>query len=138
MKPIPIKKFAQIINAELTNPISTAAGTGAGPPHASDKITGVTTDSRMVKSGDCFFAIAGDKFDGHTFIDMVFSKGAICAVVSKDIKTKFSEKFVLKVPNTIEAFGKIAHYYRNDSIPLLSELPAPSARPPQDKSYPIV
>jgi UDP-N-acetylmuramoyl-tripeptide--D-alanyl-D-alanine ligase len=81
---------------------------------ASDKITGVTTDSRMVKEGDCFFAIAGDKFDGHTFIDIVFSKGAACAVVSKDITTKYPEKFILKVTDTIVAFGKVAHYYRNE------------------------
>jgi UDP-N-acetylmuramoyl-tripeptide--D-alanyl-D-alanine ligase len=106
MKPISIKKFAQIINAELINPASSLK--------TSDKITGVTTDSRMIKAGDCFFAIAGDKFDGHTFVDIVFSKGAACAVVSKDINTKYPKKFILKVTDTIEAFGKVAHYYRNE------------------------
>ena len=31
-------------------------------------ITGVSTDSRTVREGDCFIAVAGEKFDGHTFV----------------------------------------------------------------------
>ena len=75
--------------------------------------TGVSTDSRTVKKGDCFFAIAGKKFDGHDYIADVFAKGAICAVVQKDIdKEKFPGKCILKVDDTIQALGDLAREYR--------------------------
>ena len=49
----------------------------------SHDVTDVSTDSRTVKPGDCFFAIAGENFDGHNFFADVFAKGAACAVVSQ-------------------------------------------------------
>ena len=40
------------------------------------EVTGITTDSREVQSGDLYLAIAGERVDGHTFlkevIDMIF------------------------------------------------------------------
>jgi UDP-N-acetylmuramoyl-tripeptide--D-alanyl-D-alanine ligase len=75
--------------------------------------TGVSTDSRTVKAGDCFFAIAGENYDGHDYINDVFNKGAICAVVQKNInKRKFPGKFILKVDDTIQALGDLAREYR--------------------------
>lgn len=75
--------------------------------------TGVSTDSRTVKQGDCFFAIAGENFDGHDYIDDVFAKGAVCAVVQKDIdKKKFHGKCIVEVDDTIKALGDLARKYR--------------------------
>jgi UDP-N-acetylmuramoyl-tripeptide--D-alanyl-D-alanine ligase len=74
---------------------------------------GVSIDSRTIKAGDCFFAIIGDNFDGHSFVADAFGKGAACAVVSKDIAgEKFPGKYVLKVNDTIEALGHLAREYR--------------------------
>lgn len=39
-------------------------------------VTGVSFDSRNVKSGDAFFAITGDSFDGNEYIDDALSRGA--------------------------------------------------------------
>jgi UDP-N-acetylmuramoyl-tripeptide--D-alanyl-D-alanine ligase len=75
--------------------------------------TGVSTDSRTVKLGDCFFAIAGENFDGHDYIADVFAKGAVCAVVQKNIdEEKFSGKCIIKVDDTIGALGDLARQYR--------------------------
>jgi UDP-N-acetylmuramoyl-tripeptide--D-alanyl-D-alanine ligase len=75
--------------------------------------TGVSTDSRTVKPRDCFFAIAGENFDGHDYIADVFAKGAVCAVVQKSIdEEKFSGKCIIKVDDTIEALGDLARQYR--------------------------
>jgi UDP-N-acetylmuramoyl-tripeptide--D-alanyl-D-alanine ligase len=75
--------------------------------------TGVSTDSRIVKAGDCFFAVTGEKFDGHDYLRDVFEKGAVCAVVERDIETKdFAGKCVLRVRDTIEAMGILAGWYR--------------------------
>jgi UDP-N-acetylmuramoyl-tripeptide--D-alanyl-D-alanine ligase len=75
----------------------------------------VSTDSRTVKPGDCFFAISGENFDGHNFLADVFAKGAVCAVVSKDISAdKFPGTAILKVSDTIKALGDLARWYRMD------------------------
>lgn len=46
--------------------------------------TGYSIDSRTIKPGELFFAVRGEKFDGHDFVGQVFAKGAIGAVVSKE------------------------------------------------------
>jgi len=43
---------------------------------------GVAIDSRQVKEGDLFFALKGEKADGHQFIDAAIENGAVGAVVS--------------------------------------------------------
>ena len=77
---------------------------------------GVSTDSRTVKEGDCFFAIAGENFDGHDYIEDVFNKGAVCVVVSRDLKDEtretIHERRILRVDDTIKALGDLAREYR--------------------------
>src|SRR5437762_560889 len=46
--------------------------------------TGVSTDSRTVRPGDCFIALAGEKFDGHEFVAEVVKKGAVAVVVNEE------------------------------------------------------
>lgn len=43
-------------------------------------------DSRLVKENDVFFALKGERVDGHEFLDEVAKKGAKAAVISKDYK----------------------------------------------------
>jgi UDP-N-acetylmuramoyl-tripeptide--D-alanyl-D-alanine ligase len=76
------------------------------------RVTAVSTDSRTVQSGDCFFAISGPNFDGHDFLADAFAKGASCAVVSKDVA--ISNKIVLKVDDTVKALGALAAWYRKE------------------------
>lgn len=74
---------------------------------------GVSTDSRTTRPGDCFFAIPGENFDGHDYVNDAFAKGAVCAVVSKDIPLgKPTDKPILKVEDTIKALGDFAGEYR--------------------------
>lgn len=46
-------------------------------------ITGISIDSRTCDTGDAFFAIHGDRFDGHDFVDAALQKGAAIAVVER-------------------------------------------------------
>lgn len=71
---------------------------------------GVSTDSRNIKTGDCFFALTGDNFDGHNFVPDAFTKGAVCAVVSRDIDS--AGNCLLKVTDTMKALGNFAAEYR--------------------------
>lgn len=45
---------------------------------------GVSIDSRTIDDGDIFFAISGDRFDGHDFVASALKQGAALAVISKD------------------------------------------------------
>ncbi|MBI5308468.1 MAG: UDP-N-acetylmuramoyl-tripeptide--D-alanyl-D-alanine ligase, partial [Planctomycetes bacterium] len=40
------------------------------------KISGVSRDSKSVKPGDLFFAIKGERHDGHDFIEQAMNAGA--------------------------------------------------------------
>ena len=49
-------------------------------------VGGVSTDSRQVKAGDVFFAIPGEKFDGHDFVAKAILAGAAAAVVAPQVR----------------------------------------------------
>jgi UDP-N-acetylmuramyl pentapeptide synthase len=63
--------FADWVKGKLT-----AAGAGR-------EVQGVSTDSRSLKAGDAFFALKGERFDGHDHVGEAFGKGAILAVVQR-------------------------------------------------------
>ncbi len=95
MKEISIKDLARIIKVEPAGDFGGSA-------------IGISTDSRTVKPGDCFFAIAGENFDGHNYVKEAFAKGAVCAVVSQDVEGGT----ILKVDDTTKALGDLARHYR--------------------------
>ncbi len=45
---------------------------------------GYSIDSRTLQSGDLFFAVRGERLDGHDFVEAAFVRGAVGAVVRKD------------------------------------------------------
>jgi UDP-N-acetylmuramoyl-tripeptide--D-alanyl-D-alanine ligase len=105
MKKISITELTGIIKASIVV---------SGP--AMRVCTGLSTDSRTVQAGDCFFAVAGEKFDGHNYLRDAFAKGAACAVVERDIDTNdFADKFVLRVRDTIGSLGVLAGWYRREA-----------------------
>jgi len=74
---------------------------------------GVSTDTRTIRPGDCFFAIEGESFDGHNFVADAFEKGAACAVVSRNINVADKHTGpLLKVSDTVRALGDFAAWYR--------------------------
>ena len=111
MKKFSTKDLARIIKAH--EPRVTPAPSKVEGSHEQRFFTGVSTDSRTTKTGDCFFAIAGDNFDGHDFVSDAFEKGAVCAVVSREIKdSRFTDKVILVVDDTVKAIGDFARGYR--------------------------
>jgi UDP-N-acetylmuramoyl-tripeptide--D-alanyl-D-alanine ligase len=103
MQPISIETLARIVGAAATDrPDEDGA--------KASYITGVSTDSRTVQPGDCFFALAGENFDGHDYVAQVMQKGTACAVVSRDVPDAAGP--VLKVSNTVRALGDLARAYR--------------------------
>lgn len=47
-------------------------------------LKGFSVDTRTLKAGELFFALKGDRVDGHHFLEEAFSKGASAAIVSKE------------------------------------------------------
>jgi UDP-N-acetylmuramoyl-tripeptide--D-alanyl-D-alanine ligase len=105
MKKFAIKDLARIIKAR---PVEDSGRALRAACHGS--FIRVNTDSRTIKTGDCFFAIAGDNFDGHNYISDVFAKGAVCAVADRDIDS--GGNCLLRVSDTIKALGDFAAEYR--------------------------
>ena len=46
-------------------------------------ISGISIDSRDLKGGEAFFAIKGDRVDGHDFVNVATANGAALLVVSE-------------------------------------------------------
>ena len=45
---------------------------------------GYSIDTRTLQPGDLFFAVKGERFDGHDFVEQALESGAVGAVVRKD------------------------------------------------------
>ncbi len=71
-------------------------------------IAGFSIDSREVKKGDLFFALKGEKFDAHSFLKEVATRGAAAAVVNANYLGENCGLCLLKVPDVIEALQKLA------------------------------
>ncbi len=69
--------------------------------------TGISIDSRTVQKGDLFIALIGEFGDGHAYVADALKKGAVAAIVSKDIKDIPLEK-LLVVDDTLEGLRALA------------------------------
>lgn len=74
----------------------------------------VCTDSRTAQTGDLFFALAGDKFDGHDFLSEVERKGVIAVVVARSKAPAGMSCAVIVVDDPRQALGRLAAKYRAD------------------------
>ena len=79
--------------------------------------TSVTTDSRKAAKGVLFFAIKGERVDGHDFIQQVYDKGASVCIGEKE---PVNDMPYIKVDSTLQALKDLAEYYRSTlTIPII-------------------
>ena len=70
--------------------------------------SGYSIDSRTLQPGDLFFAVKGERFDGHDFVELALKSGAVAAVVSAEHAPHFSgEARILAVPDTLLALQRL-------------------------------
>ncbi len=104
-----------------------AMGGTADRPGLPGSVRRVTTDSRHVEPGDLFFALSGDRFDGHDFVPQAFASGATAAVVRQDYDAFESqvekntapvppEAILIRVDDPVAALGRLGRYYRRSVI----------------------
>jgi UDP-N-acetylmuramoyl-tripeptide--D-alanyl-D-alanine ligase len=70
---------------------------------------GYSIDSRTVGKGELFFAVQGERLDGHDFVAAAFKKGAIAAVVNQDQLHRYPDQTrLLPVADTLVALQALA------------------------------
>lgn len=69
----------------------------------------VSTDTRTIREGDVFFALRGDSFDGHQFVDTATGKGAVALVLEKPVaENPLSQLIVADAVKALGQAGKIS------------------------------
>ena len=74
---------------------------------------GYSIDSRTIGANDLFFAVKGDRLDGHDFVSEALDKGAAAAVVRKDQLHRYPDAArLLAVDDTLVALQTLARAVR--------------------------
>jgi len=105
-----IEKIAEILGGELIL---------NSPDH--NIIEDLLTDSRKVAHAETslFFAIKGDRHDGHSFVGNCLAEGIFNFVVS-DYKKDWKKGNYVVVENTLDALQRLAQHHREQfSIPVI-------------------
>jgi UDP-N-acetylmuramoyl-tripeptide--D-alanyl-D-alanine ligase len=99
----------------LEEVISAVRGRPLGAPPVTG-VRSVCTDSRTLQSEELFFALRGERFDGHDFVDAALERGATAAVVSDlaRIPERWQESGrLILVDDVCDALGRLAAYHRS-------------------------
>ena len=76
-------------------------------------VIGISIDSRTIAPGEAFFAIAGDRHDGHDFVTAALDKGARLAVVAAEKRAALPANApLLVVADVLEALRDLARAAR--------------------------
>jgi UDP-N-acetylmuramoyl-tripeptide--D-alanyl-D-alanine ligase len=104
--------------------------TGYQSAGGSQIITDVAIDSRLTIPGSLFVALPGERTDGHDFVAAAFAKGAIAALVQREIPGGFNTldlrepvtyaqattvplPVCLRVEDPLKAMQSLARYWRS-------------------------
>ncbi|MBR0366128.1 MAG: UDP-N-acetylmuramoyl-tripeptide--D-alanyl-D-alanine ligase [Clostridia bacterium] len=102
MQILSVKDIIKATHGELASKTKNTAGI---------EIDNITIDSRKVCEGALFVPLAGEKADGHDYINSALKHGALASLTGKDIKL-LSDGTVIRVSDTRKALGDIARYYK--------------------------
>ena len=78
---------------------------GARPVASDEAVAGWSIDSRTTAGGDLYFALRGEVHDGHEFVQAAFEKGAIAAVVEREVPAAGLQ---IPVPDSLAALQQLA------------------------------
>ena len=93
---LPLSRIAEFVSA-----------TGDSDPRAI--VQGYSIDSRTVQPGELFFAVKGERLDGHDYVEAALGRGAVAAVIRKDQLTRYPDpKGLLLLDDTLVALQTLA------------------------------
>lgn len=81
---------------------------------ASQEISGINMDSRLIEPGHIFVAVKGTQTDGHTYIQKAIEKGARTVVCENLPETLIENVTYIKVNDTEDVVGKLATTFYGD------------------------
>lgn len=76
------------------------------------RFNGVTTNSRQVTPGQVYFALPGEKHDGHQYVGEAYDQGAVAAVIAREIGNDYNKPLIM-VKDTVRALQSLASEYRS-------------------------
>ena len=91
LKPLLLSEVAAALNGRLVS--------------ADSRFNGVSIDSRAIAQGQLFIALTGPRFDGHDYLNEVAAKGAVAALVEREVPESTLPQLVVK--DTREALGQL-------------------------------
>ncbi|HET6176979.1 MAG TPA: UDP-N-acetylmuramoyl-tripeptide--D-alanyl-D-alanine ligase [Candidatus Sulfotelmatobacter sp.] len=102
-----ISKIAEFISADFRAKPATSASSPSGFPE--EVVQAYSIDSRTVGAGQLFFAVKGERLDGHDYVTAALEKGAAGAVARKDQLHRYpGETRLLAVDDTRLALQTLA------------------------------
>ena len=91
LKPLLLSEVAQALGGRLIA--------------ADSRFNGVSIDSRAISKGQLFIALTGPRFDGHHYLNEVAAKGAVAALVEREVPESTLPQLLVK--DTREALGQL-------------------------------
>ena len=71
--------------------------------------SGYSIDSRTIQKGELFFAVKGERLDGHDYVEQALAREAVAAVVQKDQLSRYPTKSrLLVVDDSLLALQNLA------------------------------
>jgi UDP-N-acetylmuramoyl-tripeptide--D-alanyl-D-alanine ligase len=102
--------------------------TGRRPEALEQPVSRTVIDSRQVEPGALFVALKGEHADGHDYVADAFSRGAVAAIVERDVAppgltldltgpaptlpSAWSLPLVLKTADSLQALQRLATFWR--------------------------
>jgi len=74
------------------------------------KSTGVQTDTRALQPNQLYFALRGDRFDGHDYAEAALAQGALAVVVDRNVGS--GDDRCIIVPDVLTALQDLARHHR--------------------------
>ncbi len=81
-------------------------------PAGDASVTSISTDTRGIRSGDCFVALVGERFDANDFLAEAVARGATAVVASADRAGDELGVPTFHVNDTLAALGALARHRR--------------------------
>jgi UDP-N-acetylmuramoyl-tripeptide--D-alanyl-D-alanine ligase len=109
--------WGQITAGEILSPTKGKRISG----NSGTVLSGISTDSRSIKPGELFWALKGERFDGHDFALKAIENGAAGIVVQKDwwnseVAAKLLSNSripsIITVNDALKALGDLAAWWR--------------------------
>lgn len=119
------RRMALFTVEEMLEVISVKVLAGPESDWIKGRIRQVVTDSRVVRPGDLFIALKGERFDGHDFVSTALAQGAAGAIVHDQFRLptglarpvkrpgRARAPFILGARDTLFAYQQLATHHRS-------------------------